>query len=76
MFLDGAKGEGEKDMEYLFQTWFRVVHQLRPEAMIFSDAGPDIRWIGNEAGIAGSTCWSLFNRSAVQIGGNGTYDGQ
>ncbi|KAJ8768795.1 hypothetical protein K2173_023699 [Erythroxylum novogranatense] len=69
MWLDGAKGEGEKNMEYFFDRWFSLIRQLQPEAVIFSDAGPDTRWIGDERGIAGSTCWSLFNRSAAKIGG-------
>ncbi|KAF2300658.1 hypothetical protein GH714_014999 [Hevea brasiliensis] len=69
VWLDGAKGEGEKDMEYFFDTWFSLIHQLQPGAVIFSDAGPDTRWIGDEAGVAGSTCWSLFNRSTAKIGG-------
>ncbi|KAF7805636.1 alpha-L-fucosidase 1 [Senna tora] len=69
VFLDGAKGEGEKDMDYLFENWFSLIHQLQPGSVIFTDAGPDIRWIGDENGIAGSTCWSLFNKSAVVIGG-------
>ncbi|KAK9939042.1 hypothetical protein M0R45_015751 [Rubus argutus] len=30
--------------------------------------GSDTRWVGDEAGIAGSTCWSLFNRSSAKIG--------
>lgn len=68
VWLDGAKGEEEKDMEYFFDTWFSLIHQLQPGAVIFSDAGPDTRWIGDEAGVGGSTCWSLFNRSAVKIG--------
>lgn len=68
MFLDGAKGEGERGMVYLFDRWFSLIRQLQPEAIIFSDSGPDSRWIGNEAGFAGSSCWSLFNHSAVQIG--------
>ncbi|XP_065868317.1 alpha-L-fucosidase 1 [Euphorbia lathyris] len=68
VFLDGAKGQGEKDMEYYFESWMSLIHQLQPGAVIFSDAGPDIRWIGDEAGFAGSTCWSLFNRSASKIG--------
>lgn len=68
MWLDGAKGEGEKDMEYYFTTWFSLIHQLQPGAVIFSDAGPDVRWIGDEAGVAGSTCWSLFNRTNAKIG--------
>ncbi|PPD89380.1 hypothetical protein GOBAR_DD13664 [Gossypium barbadense] len=69
VWLDGAKGEGEKDMEYYFDAWFSLIHQLQPDAVIFSDAGPDTRWIGDEAGVAGSTCWSLFNRSNAVIGG-------
>ncbi|CAM8975673.1 unnamed protein product [Rhodiola kirilowii] len=68
VFLDGAKGEGEKEMEYYFDAWFKIIHQHQPNAIIFSDAGPDARWVGDEAGVAGSTCWSGFNRSDVQIG--------
>ncbi|CAL0321950.1 unnamed protein product [Lupinus luteus] len=68
VFLDGAKGEGEKDMKYFFESWFSLIHQLQPGAAIFSDDGPDTRWVGNEGGAAGSTCWSLFNRSAAGIG--------
>ncbi|CAH2060346.1 unnamed protein product [Thlaspi arvense] len=45
-----------------------LIHQLQPNAVIFSDAGPDVRWIGDEAGVAGSTCWSLFNRTNAKIG--------
>ncbi|XP_022732273.1 alpha-L-fucosidase 1 [Durio zibethinus] len=69
VWLDGAKGEGEKDIEYYFDVWFSLIHQLQPGAVIFSDAGPDTRWVGDEAGVAGSTCWSLFNRSNAAIGG-------
>lgn len=69
MFLDGAKGEGEKDMEYYFDDWFDLIHQLQPAAAIFTDAGPDTRWIGDEDGVAGTTCWSLINSSDVTIGG-------
>ncbi|PIN09602.1 Alpha-L-fucosidase [Handroanthus impetiginosus] len=68
VWLDGAKGEGEKYMEYFFEDWFSVIHQLQPGAVIFSDAGPDVRWVGDEGGVAGTTCWSLFNRSAAKIG--------
>ncbi|GFQ00211.1 alpha-l-fucosidase 1 [Phtheirospermum japonicum] len=68
VWLDGAKGEGEKSMEYFFDDWFSLIHQLQPRAVIFSDAGPDVRWVGDEAGVAGTTSWSLFNRSATKIG--------
>ncbi|KAK4255147.1 hypothetical protein QN277_008181 [Acacia crassicarpa] len=70
VFLDGAKGKGEKDMKYLFERWFSLIHQLQPGALIFTDAGPDTRWIGDEDGFAPPTCWSPFNRSAVEIGGH------
>ncbi|XP_030440992.1 alpha-L-fucosidase 1-like [Syzygium oleosum] len=69
VWLDGAKGEGEKDMDYYFESWFSLIRQLQPRAVIFSDAGPDTRWIGDEAGVASSTCWSPFNRSSAKIGG-------
>lgn len=38
-------------------TW-AIVRELQPEACMFSDAGPDVRWVGNEAGYAGETCWA------------------
>ncbi|KAF3340268.1 hypothetical protein FCM35_KLT16039 [Carex littledalei] len=68
VWLDGAKGEGAKDMDYYFDRWFKLIHQLQPNVIIFSDDGPDSRWVGDEAGVAGSTCWSLFNISDVEIG--------
>ena len=39
------------------ETW-QLVRTLQPDAVIFSDVGPDIRWVGNEDGIAGETCWA------------------
>lgn len=41
------------------ETW-QMVRELQPEAVMFSDAGPDVRWIGNEDGIAGDPCWATF----------------
>jgi alpha-L-fucosidase len=29
--------------------------------VIFSDVGPDIRWVGNERGYAGETCWATYD---------------
>ena len=29
-------------------------------AAIFSDVGPDVRWVGNEKGVAGDTCWATY----------------
>ncbi len=45
-------------------TW-ALERQLQPDAAIFSDVGPDVRWVGNEKGIAGETCWATYTpRSA------------
>ena len=41
-------------------TW-SIVRLLMPEAVMFSDAGPDVRWVGNERGIAGDPCWTTIN---------------
>lgn len=68
VWFDGAKGEDAEDMDYHFDAYWATVRQLQPKAVIFSDAGPDVRWIGNEHGFAGTTNWSTIDRSAVGIG--------
>ncbi|RMH01998.1 MAG: alpha-L-fucosidase [Planctomycetota bacterium] len=44
---------------YGWEETTRLVRELQPEAVIFSDAG-DIRWVGNERGIAGDPCWATY----------------
>jgi len=56
-WLDGANDQ-KKRMVYDFNGFFQTIHRYQPRALIFSDAGPDIRWTGNEHGIAGETNWS------------------
>lgn len=68
IWMDGAKGENAKDMEYDFPAFRALIRKLQPNALIFSDAGPDIRWIGNESGEAGETNWSTINADNVVIG--------
>jgi alpha-L-fucosidase len=41
-------------------TW-SLVRSLQPDAVIFSDMGPDVRWVGNERGIAGDPCWATYD---------------
>jgi alpha-L-fucosidase len=50
-------------------TW-RLERELQPDACRFSDAGPDIRWVGNEKGIAGDPCWATFTPHGTK-GGEG-----
>ncbi len=48
---------------YHWPETYRMVHALQPECLIWNDGGDrgDLRWIGNEAGRAGVTNWSLVN---------------
>lgn len=45
--------------EWEEKTW-PIVRKLQPNAMIFSDIGPDMRWVGNEHGHAAETSWSTI----------------
>lgn len=45
---------------YDWPTAWGLVRELQPGAVIFSDVGPDVRWIGNERGIAHYPCWATY----------------
>jgi alpha-L-fucosidase len=68
VWFDGAKGENAKDMHYDFNGYWQLVRELQPKAVIFSDAGPDVRWVGNERGNAGETCWSTIDTTGLAPG--------
>ena len=53
---------------YDWEKIFKLVKELQPNIQIFSDAGPDIHWIGNEKGYAGETFWSTITRDSLEIG--------
>jgi len=63
VWFDGACGEGPngKRQEYDWKAFHATVRKLQPNAVMFSDAGPDIRWIGNEQGTAGDPNWSTVD---------------
>ncbi len=63
VWFDGANGEGPngKKQVYDFPLFNKTVKAAQPHALIFSDAGPDIRWVGNEKGFAGETNWNTIN---------------
>jgi len=65
VWFDGANGEGPngKRQVYDWPLFIGTVRRLQPDAVIFSDAGPDVRWVGNERGEGGITSWSLINRA-------------
>ena len=47
---------------YGWPTTWKLVRQLQPNCMRFSDGGPDIRWVGNERGHGYDPNWATFNR--------------
>lgn len=69
VWFDGANGEGPngKRQVYDWELFHKAVRQYAPKAVIFSDAGPDIRWVGNEAGYAGETNWSMVDSSRYEV---------
>jgi alpha-L-fucosidase len=71
VWFDGANGEGPngRRQEYDWPRVWGAVRRLAPEAVMFSDAGPDVRWIGNERGIAGEPCWSTVDPGTVPYPG-------
>ena len=62
-WFDGACGEGPngKKQHYDWPRFMQTMHDLNPQAVIFSDIGPGCRWVGNEQGHCGDPCWSTLN---------------
>ncbi len=80
IWFDGANGGdgyygGACETRYIdrktYYDWpqtMALVKRLQPNTLIFSDAGPDIRWVGNEDGHAGEIFWSTISDSGLVIG--------
>ncbi|MBQ5953057.1 MAG: alpha-L-fucosidase [Lachnospiraceae bacterium] len=58
VWFDNACTEEGKQI-YDFPRYFALVRKYQPQAVIFNDFGPDIRWCGNEAGKARTAEWSV-----------------
>ncbi len=79
VWFDGANGgsgyygganETRKIDNKTYYQWDKaisIVRELQPNAVIFGDGGPGVRWVGNEEGWANETNWSLI-RDEVHIG--------
>ncbi|ATY32715.1 alpha-L-fucosidase [Sphingomonas psychrotolerans] len=69
VWFDGANGgdgyyggarEARKIDAPRYYDWpsiVALVHKLQPDACTFDPLGADIRWVGNEDGVAGDPCW-------------------
>ena len=62
VWFDNACGEGPngKKQIYDFPRYFELIRKYQPNALIFNDFGPDIRWCGNEAGAARHAEWAVI----------------
>jgi alpha-L-fucosidase len=60
VWWDGACGEGPngKRQAYDWAGYIKTVRALQPNALM-AICGPDIRWVGNENGLARETEWSV-----------------
>lgn len=80
MWFDGANGgdgyyggANEKrridgSTYYDWPTTLEMVRKLEPNVIFFSDAGPGVRWVGNERGIAGETNWNTITPDTLHAG--------
>lgn len=89
-YYGGAREERKIDQAtyYGWDITWQIVRDLQPGAMMFSDVGPDIRWVGNESGHAGDPCWATYTpqgrdgappcpgRTLYEQGENGHRDGK
>jgi len=71
IWFDGANGEGPngRRQQYDWDRYHRLVRRHQPQALIFSDAGPDLRWVGNEDGAAGDPNWCPVDPAVVPVPG-------
>ena len=82
VWFDGANGgdgyyggarETRKIDNKTYYDWpntHKIVRELQPMAVMFSDAGPDIRWVGNESGMGSLTNWCLLKKDEMYPGGD------
>lgn len=69
-YYGGANEDRKVDRKtyYDWPTNYAIVDSLMPNALIFSDGGPGVRWVGNEEGWANETNWSILRRDEVWPG--------
>lgn len=80
MWFDGANGgDGyygganetrtiDRQHYYDWPTTLKMVDSMQPQVVFFSDAGPDLRWVGNERGVAGETNWNTITPDTLYAG--------
>ncbi|MCZ4242962.1 alpha-L-fucosidase [Pedobacter punctiformis] len=61
-YYGGAKEKRSIDNTtyYDWKNTWGMTRKMQPMASIFSDIGPDVRWVGSEDGMAAATSWATF----------------
>ena len=69
-YYGGAKENRfvDKKTYYDWENTNKLIRKLQPNTIIWSDAGPDARWVGNEHGFAYETTWSPLLKDSVYGG--------
>ena len=62
VWFDGATPKSRGGQKYAYPAWYGLIRRLQPNAVIFGK-GPDVRWAGNENGLARETEWSVIGLS-------------
>lgn len=58
----------DKKTYYDWENTNALIRKLQPNAIIWSDNGPDARWVGNEHGYSYDTTWSPLLRDSIYGG--------
>jgi len=86
MWFDGANGgdgyyggaretrQIDRETYYDWPATLELVGSIQPQVVFFSDAGPDIRWCGNERGFIGETNWNTISVDTLYAGKPDLYD--
>lgn len=86
MWFDGANGgdgyyggarekrEIDRTKYYDWPVTLSMVRSMQPNVIFFSDAGPGVRWVGNERGTAGETNWNTITPDTLYAGKAGIED--
>jgi alpha-L-fucosidase len=59
---------------YDWPTTLDLVRKMEPNVIFFSDAGPGVRWCGNESGYVNTTNWNMINPDTLYAGKAGISD--
>lgn len=86
MWFDGANGGdgfygGANETRHIdgrtYYDWpgtLAMIRKMEPGVIFFCDAGPTVRWVGNERGVAGETNWDMITSDTLYAGKPGIND--